>query len=137
MSAVPFCPKCGKPMQYREGGVSSKTGRPYKPFWTCQDRNCGGTLNVKDAPAPVAPPQAAPVQAAVQESRELPIRVQAAMAALEAAAVRHSGMTATFDGHALLCEASYFYHAFLKPAMFGDVPEPEEVAKPGETPVPF
>ena len=37
------CAKCGGEMRLIPAGVSKKTGKPYQAFYSCLDRNCGGT----------------------------------------------------------------------------------------------
>lgn len=36
------CPKCGGPMHLVSAGVSKKTGRKYRAFWGCDERDCEG-----------------------------------------------------------------------------------------------
>jgi DNA-directed RNA polymerase subunit M/transcription elongation factor TFIIS len=40
------CPKCGSEMKLIPAGISKKTGKPYKAFFSC--KNCGYTMNVPD-----------------------------------------------------------------------------------------
>ena len=36
------CPRCGKPLKLIPAGVSKRTGKPYKSFYSCT-RECGAT----------------------------------------------------------------------------------------------
>lgn len=131
------CERCGSDMKFVKGGIS-KAGKPYGAFWSCSDRECGFTMNAgKATPAAPAAPQAATKASATPNTDYAALRVQAAAWALQAACTRYSGMVATFTPEVVLKDAAYFYHAFLRPAFNGDVPEPETVALPGENPIPF
>jgi len=40
------CPQCGTPMNYIPAGISKKTKKPYKAFFSCPE--CNFTMNVPD-----------------------------------------------------------------------------------------
>ena len=40
------CPQCGTPMHYIPAGISKKTKKPYKAFFSCPE--CNFTMNVPD-----------------------------------------------------------------------------------------
>ena len=46
------CPKCDGQTKIVPAGISKKTGRPYDSFFSCLDRECGGTMKIQNAPRP-------------------------------------------------------------------------------------
>lgn len=45
------CNRCGGDMKLIPAGTSKKTGKPYRAFWGCLDRSCGGTQPAIENPA--------------------------------------------------------------------------------------
>jgi hypothetical protein len=109
-------------MEFRPAGVSNKTGKAYRAFWSCT-RECGTTMNVKSDVQPAqAAPQATNGAAVAQHSGAPSPRLQAASTALMAAATYLGGSGASAEE--VLNAARMFYHGFLKQAFMGEVQMP-------------
>jgi len=39
------CPACQSPVKHIPEGISKKTGKKYREFWACENRNCNFTWN--------------------------------------------------------------------------------------------
>lgn len=115
------------------GGISRKTNKAYSAFYKCELKSCtagrGGKPWTQDATPeiPTAPPVAAQAMTASQASP----RLQAAYAALQAAATRFAGTQVT-AGQVLDEAAQYYY--WLKQTNTGDIPMP--LADPTDDDVP-
>jgi hypothetical protein len=90
-------------------GFNPNTGKPNR----CQFRVRTGQAAAASAPAAAA---AAPIAATIAP------RLTAAIAALQAAATRHSGMISTVSPDMVMVEASRYYHQWLRKCVTGEPP---------------
>lgn len=117
----PVCAVHNMEMDFIPAGISKsglRTGQPYPAFWRCKLRECAQKVQdaAWQAPQPAQEPRSAPATPA--ESSSSSPRLQAAIAALQAASYGPGSAAEVMD------RAATYYHEFLKPAFLSDVPVP-------------